>query len=297
MPQLQLSRVLLVVFTDALGWLRQGFGLETKENKETMSPFKTVLLSDSPVARQHLCAASTVSDCKVDDGEKERAVARRKKKRQQWMYKWTLLCALWGYEERIYSDYLWTYKQTAWPFHLNFCHWTAFLCRICPIDLPRLNRVNVLFTICLLASNFHLSDWPVWLEHGPEAEVYGEWLYCLVLYLFFSGPENYSPPSSHHPPAQRWAAAEEWALQRSRGSCLLWLHELKFCLRLLELWLFQRYLNSAWAFFRSAGDCSISCGVEGRSGSIKAAAPFLTCVDWIHWGCQKGMILQCCYTN
>ena len=39
-------------------------------------------------------------------------------------------------------------------------------------------------------SNSHLSEWPVWLEHRPEAEVHGEWLYCLVLYLSLSGLES-----------------------------------------------------------------------------------------------------------
>lgn len=43
-----------------------------------------------------------------------------------------------------------------------------------PSICPGPTRVNVLFTICLLASNFHLSDRLVWLEHRPEAEVHGE---------------------------------------------------------------------------------------------------------------------------
>lgn len=43
-----------------------------------------------------------------------------------------------------------------------------------PSICPGQTQLNALFTICLLASNFHLSDWLVWLEHRPEAEVHGE---------------------------------------------------------------------------------------------------------------------------
>lgn len=93
-----------------------------------------------------------------------------------------------------YKIYAHTHKHMPCPLHPNFCRWAALPCGIWSIDLSGPTRVNVLFTICLLASNFHLSDWLVWLEHRPEAEVHGEWLYCLVLYLSLSGLENYSPP-------------------------------------------------------------------------------------------------------
>lgn len=86
-----------------------------------------------------------------------------------------------------------THKHTVCPLHPNFCRRAASPCGICSIDLSEPTPVNVLFTICLLASNFHLSDWPVWLERRPEAQVYRESLYCLALYLSLSGLENYSP--------------------------------------------------------------------------------------------------------
>lgn len=54
-------------------------------------------------------------------------------------------------------------------------------------------RVNALFTSCLLASNFHLSDWPAQLEHRPQAAAGRERLYCLVLYLSLAGLEKCCP--------------------------------------------------------------------------------------------------------
>lgn len=48
--------------------------------------------------------------------------------------------------------------------------------------------------ICLLVSNFHLSKWSVTLEHCPEAEVHGERLYCLVLYLSLGKKFTAPPP-------------------------------------------------------------------------------------------------------
>lgn len=171
-----------------------------------------------------------------------------------------------GKSKYIDTNYARGHKQAACSLHPNFCHRTAVPRRICTIDLSGWTRVNVQFTICLLASNFHLSDWPVWLEHRPEAEVHGERLYCLVLYLFLSGLENSSSLASHHPSAPQPAATEEWTPRRSRGSCLPWLHQLvSVSQRMLELWVFQQCLGGAWAAFRFAGEVLNCRGVGGSS--------------------------------
>lgn len=175
-------------------------------------------------------------------------------------------------------------------------------CRICTIDLSGRTRVNVQFTICLLASNFHLSDWPVWLEHRPKAEVHGERLYCLVLYLFLSGLENSGSLASHHPSARQPAAEEEWTPQRSRGSCLLWLHQLVSVSQgPEELWVFRRCLESPWAVFRFTGE-SLNCWDLGGSSEKRRFCYFYSIFRlprraWIYCWYQKGMLLQCSQTN
>lgn len=186
----------------------------------------------------------------------------------------------------------------------------ALLTPISVIGLPRPTKsgpsicpgptgVNVLFTICLLAPNFHLSDWPVWLELRPEAEVHGEWLYCLALYLSLSGLENYSPP----PPATTLMLGSQQ--QQKNGHCRGAERAVSYghinqsvSHGLAELWPVQQCLDGAWAVFRFTGNCLNNRDVEGSSVNRKEVAQFwLACGSWIQCGLQKDLLLQCCLTK
>lgn len=111
-------------------------------------------------------------------------------------------------------------------------------------------RVNALFTSCLLASNFHLSDWPAQLEQRPQAAAGRERLYCLVLYLSLAGLEKCCPSLRRQQPPYR-------RRRRRIEHSLLSVTSAGFgCTQAGRLMTRSRAVASkAWTVFRFAGDC------------------------------------------
>lgn len=153
--------------------------------KGTMSLFKAVLLGDSPLASRgsfssgwpRLCVcARAQSGCTQKTTEEEKEPSPRNKVNATGYVTWDWLLGPYEVTGSLstYDIYAHTLTNTL----------LALLTPISVVGPPRPAKsgpsicpgptgVNVLFTICLLAPNFHLSDWPVWLELRPEAEVHG----------------------------------------------------------------------------------------------------------------------------
>lgn len=146
-----------------------------------------------------------------------------------------------------------THKQDACPFHPNFCHRDAQA-----LQNPRHRsvrgptRVNALFTSCLLASNFHLSDWLAQLEHRPQAAAGRERLYCLVLYLSLAGLEKCCPSlRRQQPPYRRRRRSRriEHSLLSVTSAGVGRTQAGRLMTRSGAV------ASKAWAVFRFAGDC------------------------------------------
>lgn len=111
-------------------------------------------------------------------------------------------------------------------------------------------RVNALFTSCLLASNFHLRDWPAQLEHRPQAAAGRERLYCLVLYLSLAGLEKCCPSlRRQQPPYRRRRRRIEHSLLSVTSAGFGRTQAGRLMTRSGAV------ASKAWAVFRFAGDC------------------------------------------